>query len=303
MKTNSRDTGFPSFFTDAKSVESVRRQFIEAPLEAARQTMFGPALELAQLLRILPDAFVASEKRELERVKASAEKNDPRVAALEASIEQADILRLMARRGEVRAQRSLVAYATRNEVFHGFVSDSDLNPLQGLTVQVSASREQGAKGLSSTTDADGYFSIPIGRKTATPRGSEKEGENISPEKIADLLANKDKDTTTYEPTGQRKGVRVDILRKGKVIHQDPVPMGLGEGSVYREYAISNKEYSTQSDFQNFVNQPGEKPTSYTVDPKKSAASTSRSSTPAASERVTKKRATRGRKSTERKKKE
>ena len=306
MKTNSRNTGFTDFFTDAKSAESVRRQFIEAPLEAARQSMFGPAFELAQLLRVLPDAFAASQQRELKRVKASAEENDPRVAYLEASIEQADTLRTMARRGEVRAQRSLIAYATRNEVFHGFVSDSEMNPLRGLTVQIVSGKVRGAKELKSNTDDEGYFSISIGKKSASQWGSEKEGDKISPEKLADLLANREKEKEIYEQQNdERKGVRVAILKKGKLIHEDPVPMGLGEGSVYREYVISDKEYSSPSDFQDFMYQRGDKPTSPSEDAKKRTANTSRtgadvpgpSASAAAARPGAKKRTSQGKKST------
>lgn len=278
MKTNSRNTEFPDFFADTKSPESVRRQFLETPLEGARQSAIGPALELAQLLTLLPDAFAASQRRELKRIQSSAKEYDPRVAALEASIEQADAMRLMARRGEVRAQRSLTAFATRDEVFHGFVSDSELNPLPGLTVQLTSGREKINKEFSATTDDDGYFSIPVGRKGSTKREGEKQAENLTPEQIAELLARRGKETSDYQQQWEgRTGIRVEILKKDKLLHEDPVPIGLGEGSAYREYFISDKKYSSRSDFDDFVSQQGVKPKSSPVDLKDGASRASKAS--------------------------
>ena len=290
MKSNTRDGGFQAFFTDASSVEDVRRQFLEAPLEAARQTMFGPALELAQVLRALPDAFAASQRRELKRLKSTAEENDPRVAYLEESIEQADGLRTMARRGEVRAQRSIVAYATGREVFHGFVSDSNLNPVSGLTVQLTAGKDRTGKEPSSVTDSEGYFSIPLGKRVASVRVNEKDGEKLSPEQIAERLAAREKAGNVYQQSPERS-IRVEILRDGKLIHEDPVPMEIGKGSAYREYVISEKKYSTHSDFQDFVAQQGEKAESYSADLKADAADVDKPTSPAASQGA-KKKATR-----------
>src|SRR5687768_3883027 len=201
MKSKS---GFSKLFVDPKSAESVQGQFIDAPLQAALQSGFVPALEMAKLLRLLPDAFAASQRSELDRIKQSDEKNDPRVAALEASIEQADDLRKVVRFAEIRTQRSLIAFVNRNEIFHGFVSDSHLNPLKGLTVQVSAGKAGAAKNLSATTDTDGYFSIALG-KTSSPRSTEEESANITPEQIAELLSRQEKEREDKGQLNQETG--------------------------------------------------------------------------------------------------
>ena len=155
MATNERKTTLPGFFTDTNSEENVRRQFIEAPLEAASQPALGAALELATLLGILPNAFVASQQRELKRVVQSSSENDPRAVALQTLINHADVLRTMARRGQVRIQRALVTVADDGDVFHGFVSNSDFAPLRGLTVRLTDTKTASVKAFIATTDVDG----------------------------------------------------------------------------------------------------------------------------------------------------
>ena len=147
MATKSSKFGFPEFFADTTSAENVRRQFIDAPLEVAKSSAFASALDLARMLSLLPEAFAASQQRELKRLKKSAPEDDSRLATLEASIEQAEVLRTTARRGAVRAQRLLAALASRNNIFHGFVSDSELNPLESLTVKLTRGREGNTKDI------------------------------------------------------------------------------------------------------------------------------------------------------------
>ena len=268
MDTKSSNTGFPEFFVDAKSAESVQRQFIDAPLQAALQSGFGTALEVAKLLRVLPDAFAASQRSELDRIKQSAEKNDPRVAALEASIEQADDLRRVVRLAEIRTQRSLIALVNEREVFHGFVSDSHMNPLKGLTVQVTAGKAGRAKSLSDITDADGYFNISLG-KTSPPRSSGKEAANITPEQIAELFARQEKEREGEHLDDEtREESRVEILKKGKLLYEDPTALRLDEGSVYREYVISEKASPSKPDSEESPSSPGYKSTSLPGDSKK-----------------------------------
>jgi hypothetical protein len=272
MGTKSSKTSFPEFFVDTKSAESVQRQFIDAPLQAALQSGIGPALEVANLLRILPDAFAASQRSELDRIKQSADKNDPRIAALEESIEQADGLRKVVRLAEIRTQRSLIAIATRSEIFHGFVSDSRMNPLEGLTVQVTAGKA-GTKNLSDTTDCDGYFSISLGK--TSPRPSEKEAANITPEQIAELFARQEKEREEEQlnqETGEES--RVEILKKGKLLHEDPAPIRLDDGGVYREYVISDKASPSKPDSEESPSSPGYKSTRSPGDSKEHAAKVS-----------------------------
>jgi hypothetical protein len=44
---------------------------------------------------------------------------------------------------------------------------------------------------------------------------------------------------------------VQIFNKNKLLHEDPVPVDLSGGSVYREYVL-NKDDSAAEDFSEFV---------------------------------------------------
>ncbi len=254
MATQSKKTGFPEFFADTQSADNLRRQFIEAPMDAAGQSALGAGIELANLLNILPGAFVASQERELERLKKSGIENDPRVAALETSIEQAGVLQTMAQRGQARIQRGLVAFAGGDKVFHGFVSDAQLTPLKGLTVRLT-----GNKTLSATTDDDGYFSISLGKKSkkqqedaGEKRGQAGKGSLL--QRITDLMASPGiapLASGTESAEGEDEGRQVEILQKGKLLHTDPATLAVDQGSVYREYVIADTEPFSAADLKKF----------------------------------------------------
>jgi hypothetical protein len=252
MVSNSNKPGLPKFFADSKSTQGIRKQFIEEPAKAAQQAAFAPALELVELFSLLPDAFARSQQRELARLKSSKKDNDSRVAALEASIANAETMTSIARRGEVRFQRSLVALATDENVFHGFVSDPKLNPLKGLTVRLSRSAEKGSKQLSATTEEDGYFLIPLGKRGDKLHETEEDGYDVTPEKIAELFARQQKEPGTYEPAGDSRESTIQILRKSHLLYEDPVEVDLAAGTVYREYLITGEEQSFDFDFDRFV---------------------------------------------------
>jgi len=82
-----------SFLEGDQSPEKLRREFIDKPLNAAKQSLLGTGLDLLNLMRVLPDAFIASQQRELERLKASGKDDDERMRQHEVSIEQAVALR------------------------------------------------------------------------------------------------------------------------------------------------------------------------------------------------------------------
>ena len=264
MATESDRTEFAGFF-NTKSAETLRRQFIEAPLEAAGQSALGSGIELGNLLSMLPAAFVASQDRELKRVLSSGIENDPRVAALESSIEQAGVLQTMAQRGQVRIERALVAVAGKDHVFHGFVSDADLAPLKGLTVRLTGSKATRSKTLSTTTDDDGYFSIALGTKSNMQQDSGAKASKISlAQRISDLMAGPGIEpiSTPLESVPNEDASQVEILKKGKLAHSDPVLVARDQGSVYREYVISTEKPPSASDFRKFMSasKPRSKPT-------------------------------------------
>ena len=248
MAPKSRQTGFPDFVADSPSPESARRQSIEAPLEAAQQSALDSATALATLLSMLPDAFAVSQQRELNRILKSGSDNDPRVAALQASIEQAERLHTTARRGQARVQRALGALAGGGEVFHGFVSDSDHAPLAGLTVRVTGT-QAGVKAFMATTEADGYFTIDLSTNTSTRRdaGTKASPINLS-QRIAALFAGGSGDRRTTAPAGTETSVgQVEIVKQDTLLYRDPTPVALNEGRVYREYVIAGTAPSSASD--------------------------------------------------------
>jgi hypothetical protein len=249
MANESRKTGFPEFSFDSQSREALQRQLIETPMEAASQSALGTAVELFTFMSGLPDAFAASERRELKRILKSGNDADPRVAALQGSIEQADILQSTARLGQARVERALAALTDRRgDLFHGFVSDTAFTPLEGLTVRLTDTKTAGAKVFAATTGADGYFSMDLGTKQSTPRDSRAKDNPISmSQRIVDLVAGLGQDSSPAA-TGSAEaeaGVgQVDILKSDKLLHHDPALVVLKGGSVYREYVIADAKPSS-----------------------------------------------------------
>jgi hypothetical protein len=223
----SRNTG-SEFVGGDQSAETMRRKFIETPMNAAQQPAVDALLEVASLLAILPQAFIGSQKRELERMTASGKEkeNEPRIADLKASIERAEVIAATAQRGQVRAQKAFTALNDNAVVFHGFVSDETSAPMLGLTVRLlNAAQTRKGKPLEATTDKDGYFRIKIGTK----------GDQTNP--FSGLF------TGSAETKSQRSSdqasaeAQVQILGK-QLLYTDPWPVPMDQGSVYREYAIS-----------------------------------------------------------------
>lgn len=255
MATESRKSGFPKFIVDVQSAEGLRRQFIEAPMETAQPSALGAAAELANLMSILPDAFVTSQRRELERIKRSGNENDPRVAPLQTSIEQVSVLQTIAQRGQTRVQRALAAIASNDNVFHGFVSDRDVVPLKGLTVRLTDKNTKSAKAFTATTDAEGYFSIDLGTDKPSPRDSDAKPNPINLSKwMADLMAGLSQDTSQAPAASTEAGIgQVEILNaKGKLLHRDPTLVALSGGSIYREYVITVIELSPEQASRSFM---------------------------------------------------
>ena len=252
MATQPNKTQLPSFFSDTKSAETLRRQFIEAPLEAAIPSALASGMELGNLSSILPAAFAASQERELRRVKNSGIENDPRVAALESSIEQAGVLQMMAQRGKARVERALVAVADNNHVFHGFVSDTELVPLKGLTVRLRKSEATRSNALSTTTDDDGYFSIALGPKN-NKQEDPKAGQRSLLQRISDLMDGPGIQPIPSSSEGDEGDAsQVEILKRGKLLYSDPAPLMRDVGSAYREYVIADTKPSSASDLRKFV---------------------------------------------------
>ena len=249
MATTSKKTGFPEFFADTESADNLRQQFIEGQAKAATQSAIGAGLELANLFSVLPGAFVASQQRELDRIKQQKVPNDPRIASLELSIEQAGVLQVTAQSSSVRVQRALGAVASGDAVFHGFVSDAQLAPLAGVTVRVTGVKGAG-RSLSTTTDDEGYFSIPLGKKSDQWAKSGVKGSRL--DRIASFMASRSAAPDSgAEKSAVGEGAHVEILKKGKPVYSDPASLAVDRGSVYREYVVDENKPASASSLRNF----------------------------------------------------
>ena len=242
-----------SFLGGDQSPEKIRSEFIDKPLEAAKQAVLGSGLELFNLMSALPDAFIASQRRELERVKASGKDNDDRVVLLEASIAQATELRTTVQLGETRVGRALSSVGDSEIAFHGFVSNTEFEPVGGLTVRLSGREGEGGKrGLTATTDNDGYFRIPLGSKSDS--GKEwrtRVGQINFAEKINILseqqAAAADASSANDTSGATKARAQVEILDGNKSVYQDPVGVPIDEGSVYREYVVAVEKRTAAAD--------------------------------------------------------
>ncbi len=239
MANQTRDnSGFPNIFSAFRG-EDPRKQLID--IKAARGEALATVVEVAGLLSVLPNAAIASQQRELERLKATRGDNDPRVVELQATLERAATLSAMAERGQARAERLAVAFTESEAAFHGFVSDSDLNPLSGLTVRAG-------QQYSATTDADGYFRIPLGTKTTRATTARELFQSLSRRTPKDTAA---APAAGSEPGKELATAQVEIVQKGTIIHTDPFPLPLDDGGVYREYVLP-KNPATPRDFKSFI---------------------------------------------------
>ena len=253
MPTQSYKSGQSPFIRDGLSADTVREKFIETPFAAAQQPAINTGLDLLNFMSALPNAFIASEQRELERLlRTTDDKNDPRIQRLKLSIEHAGELHTTAMQCKARIDRALVSLSTEGNVFHGFVSDADAKPMPKLTVRIFKDRtvdgnQNAANSLSGTTDTDGYFSIPLDKGTATRKsaGTNETREDLS-KRMAELLNkdNQDKASTNPATEGQdtrQVTVNVEILdASGKQLYLDPFELVLEHGSAYREYVVDNE---------------------------------------------------------------
>ncbi len=260
MSTSSYKPGQPNFTSDGASADAILKEYIEAPFAAAQQPALSTGLQLLAFISALPEAFITSEKRELKRLAKTADsKNDTRIERLQLSIERAAELHRSASQGKTRIDRAILALSTEDNIFHGFVSDSELKPLAKMTVRISAFRagdtsgSKETKSLSASTDADGYFSIslgkekPITRKPVMSESKVKLSEQMA-ERLASVNAKAKASTTTasgnaaetYTANTIEVLAQVEILDGNQnIIHKDETPLVMNAGTAYREYLIGD----------------------------------------------------------------
>ena len=236
--------------------DTIYKEFIEAPMNAARQPAMTTGLELLAFMTSLPDAFIASEERELKRLARTSEtKNDARIERLKISIERAQEIRSNTNQGKARIERALASLSEQGNVFHGVVSDTDLNPRKGLTVRISAKgNDRADASRSATTDADGYFCIPLDNGKTDPRKKTASESGLSlSDRMAEFLSNinakydtpADKKASVETAVSDKKEevlTQVEILDAGKnILHRDPSPLVVNDGTAYREYVIDGNQ--------------------------------------------------------------
>lgn len=236
-----------AFERDAFSKRDPRDERIRAQVEAVKPAAIDAATQALAVLALLPDAFIRSQKRELARVmRTDKDEKSPRVAALKQSIEQAGTLAETSQRGLARVARLSTEPDQDTPVFQGFVSDAELRPMAGVRVQVSDSQTTDGKPSSAVTAGDGYFCIPLSgdrntRGTATAGGLAEALNRAfaTPAKVDAKNAKvKAEAAAAAAATPQQRTGRVEIFDAGgKLLHEDPLPLPLDAGGLYREYMI------------------------------------------------------------------
>jgi hypothetical protein len=228
-----------------------REDTIRRPAEEAQERIASIGVDTLALLGALPRAFARSQQRELKRLLSTGKDDkDPRVIALRTSLERTGVLLETAAIGQARIDRMLEPADRSVVTFSGFVSDENLHPLAGHRVQVSEA--QGAS-LSAVTDAQGFFSIVIGKNSnavlrrdaglvgamlgakADPKNEAVKAEAAKAE-AARAAAQPGATAAPVERVG-----RVEIFdTTGKQVHDDPQPLPLyGNTNLYREYVIGS----------------------------------------------------------------
>lgn len=260
MATQSYKPGQSPFIRDGLSADAVREEFIETPFAAAQQPAISTGLDLLNFMSALPNAFIASEQRELKRLlRTTDDKNDPRIERLKVSIERTSELHTTTMQGKARIDRALASLSTEDNVFHGFVSDADAKPMPKLTVRIFKDRtadgnQKAANSLSGTTDADGYFSILLDKGTAKRKSASTDEASVGlSQRMAELLNKDNQEKASANATAAAQDtkqvtVNVEILdANGKQLYLDPFELVLEHGSAYREYIVDNEVHDGGGD--------------------------------------------------------
>jgi hypothetical protein len=256
MPDQSRDPGAFQYAAHDLSANALRKQLLQGQAGAAALGAMSEALELYSFLSTLPDALVASQKREATRLEKSSREKGPRIEALKVSIDQAAQLSATARWGQARVDRALAAVIEPNDVFHGFISGTGLQLQKGYTVRLVDA--DGKPRHSAVTEADGYFTMTLkSKEKASPFSAKDETQMALLGEMLQLLGMRNpfasaplktpasplnKEAASKEaPDRVTELASVEILDpSGQRVQQDPVPVDLNSGTVYREYAVESK---------------------------------------------------------------
>ncbi len=242
MAQVTRGTSFEDLFGEkaAQENDNRRRQIFDGQL--ARWREMGPSFgnELFTFLSTIPALAQAADVAEYQRVVKKYGRESDRARALEPLILNGQALQLNVDRAKERVDRMMKVMNTREDVFHGFVSDESGRAQAGLTVQLTLQTQRASS--KAQTDDTGYFRIPLSRAgrgeqpapapagttAASPvRGVKKEAVAAAPDKGKGNEA---------EQEGLVGHVEV-LSAKGEVLYDDPLMLLLDEGTAYREYVV------------------------------------------------------------------
>ena len=252
MAQVTRGTSFEDLFGEkaAQENDSRRRQIFDGQL--ARWREMGPSFgnELFTFISAIPALAQAADVAEYQRVVKKYGRESDRARALEPLILNGQALQLNVDRAKERVDRMMKVMNTREDVFHGFVSDESGRAQAGLTVQLTLQTQRAV--AKAQTDDTGYFRIPLSRAgrgdspapapvpAGTPgssqvRGVKQEAVAAAPDK------EKGNETAQESPVGH-----VEVLSaKGEVLYDDPLMLLLDEGTAYREYVVPDSGKKTR----------------------------------------------------------
>jgi hypothetical protein len=251
MSDQSKDSGPFQYAAGDLSVDALRKRALEGQMDATALGAMTEALDLYSFMKALPDAFVASQKREAKRLEEFTPEKSPRIEALKVSIDEAQKLQMTARWGQSRIDRTVAAIMEPNDVFHGFVSNTVLQPQKGYTVTLVGT--DGKARLSAATGSDGYFTMTLkAREKASPFSGKDAVPTALLAEMLQLFGMRRPGTDAPIKTDKETQIAtVEILDpSGRRIQQDPIPVDVNGGTVYREYVVETKE--TQSATKRYV---------------------------------------------------
>lgn len=261
MADQPKNFGSQQFAMGEMSTGDLRNRLLQGKGEAAALGALTEALDLYSFMSALPDALIASQQREARRLAKSSGEKGPRVETMKASIAQAEQLNATFKSGRARFDRGLSAALEPNDVFHGFVSGPALQMQKGYTVRLMGA--DGKPRHAAVTQDDGYFTMTIkvnAPEKASPISTKDDtqaallGEMLqffgmrgapARDPVKSTVGSLNMGPAKVEGKEAAALASVEILDpRGDVVQQDPIPVDLDGGTVYREYVVAGTQGDT-----------------------------------------------------------
>ena len=223
---NSGDFGdFSRLFEGSARFERDRQRSFDAQLRKTQAEAQDLGEALLGLFAALPAAMIAARRAEYDRVVARYDDQHPRAHELKASLAELEGMAETGDRGRARATRVLAALRRPGAAFHGFVTGRGGAPRPGLVLRLVDA--QLPDGQQATTEADGYFRISL-------PGDRQGAGGVRPK-------SREAGVAGQGAGGPQSTAVVEIVDdSGAVLYEDPIPLPIGAGSVYREYSIDDR---------------------------------------------------------------